>query len=449
MLEKKEKLRVVKQSTVSSNSDTDTVDVLRLASKVGYSLAGDIGAEAFIELELAYATRLLPNFIDDSIIRVNQNVLLYWQYAYYKSTILEVFSRTIPEIFRVADITSMTLEKIFGSIDERRKHIIDPTFTNDIHFVTISELTSLIGQREAMKQFTNVMNIVLEGKRVTRQILKLAYGEISEEELKEHEVKGVFYDPVKGELSYQPNVCIWAATRPLDNHTFTYLNKSGYFSRFHVIQRHITAKEASQHLHKNYRLDQKTLSQLTEINMRLSKIKVAKMLRPSESLMKPIYDNLEALVKDEVKEKPNLKFAEVVNPRLKDDVVRELVAHTFLRTASQNGFQAIGELKYTQEDVDFILERLYHFIEFAVNPIIVAGYSRLTRGSKRDKVKTSILAYLSDGAERHIDEIMKVIESLKVSQATVYNALKEMMKEGRITSTRFGYYRIVKKEGSS
>lgn len=421
---------------------------LQIAEEVGYSLAGNIGKKAFVELELAYATRLLPKFTDDPITRVNQNILLYWQYGYYKSTILKVFSQTIPEILKVVDITSMTLEKIFGSIDEKRKHIIDPAFTTDIHFVTISELTSLIGQREAMRQFANVMNIVLEGERVTRQILKLAYGEIGDEELKEHEARGVFYDRVRGELSYTPNICVLAATRPLDNRYFTYLAKSGHFSRYHVIQHNVTDKEASEHLHKDYKLDRQTLDQLKEINLALSKIKVERMLRPSESLMKPIYDDLEALVKDEVKEKPDLTFAEVVNPRLKDDVIRELVAHAFLRAASWNRFQDIEELEYTQEDVDFILERLYHFIEFAVNPIITAGYSRLTRGSKRGKVKALILAYLSDGAERHKDEIMRAIEPLNVSQATVYNGLKELREEGRITSPRFGYYKIVKSRSS-
>jgi hypothetical protein len=95
-----------------------TVDALRLASELGRSLAGDIGAKAFVELELAFATRILPKFTDDPITRVNQNTLLYWQYGYYKSTILKVFSQAIPEISKVVDITSMTLEKILESMFE-------------------------------------------------------------------------------------------------------------------------------------------------------------------------------------------------------------------------------------------------------------------------------------------------------------------------------------------
>jgi hypothetical protein len=52
---------------------------LEIASIVGRSLGGNIGELALIELELAYATRLLPKFNDDPNIRVCQNVLLYWQ----------------------------------------------------------------------------------------------------------------------------------------------------------------------------------------------------------------------------------------------------------------------------------------------------------------------------------------------------------------------------------
>lgn len=424
----------------------EIADPLETARTAGSSLAGNIGEKAFIELELAYTTKLLPKFSDDPIIRVNQNILLYWQYGYYKSTILKVFSHTIPEVLKLVDITSMTLEKIFGSIDEKKSRVIEPAFTNDVHFVVVSELTALLGQRDAMKQFANTMNPVLENEKVHRQTLKLGYGQIDEAQLYELKAKGVEYNFVKGELSYSPNICVLAATRPLDNRYFTYLNKSGHFSRYHVIQHRVTEEEASEHLHKDYKLDEKALDQLMQINLELSKIKVKRMLRPSESLMKPIYDDLEALVKDELTEKPNLKFAYVVNPRLKGDMIRELVSHAFLRTALFNGFRDIEELGYTQEDVEFILKRLYHFAEFALNPIIVAGYSRLTKGSKRDKVKTCILAYLSDGAERHKDEIMKAVEPLKVCPALVYIALNELIKERKIRKPRYGYYQIVKSE---
>lgn len=417
---------------------------LDVARNVGRSLAGNIGELGFVELELAYATRLLSRFSDDPITRVVQNVLLYWQFAYYKSTILKVFSQTIPENLKIVDITSMSLEKIFGSIDEKRKHIIDPAFTNDAYFIVISELTSLLGQRDAMKQFANVMNIVLEGEKVSRQILKLGYGKISEEELSELEAKGVFYDPVKAQLSYTPNVCVLAATRPLDNRYFTYLNNSGHFSRYHVIQHHVTNGEASEHLHKDYKIDQGALAQLKKINLRLSEIKVKKMLRPSEFLMKSIYDDIEALIRDEIAERTYLELADIVNPRLKDDVIRELVAHSFLRTAFQSGFEDIDELHYTQEDVEFTQSRLFHFVDFTLNPLIAESLTHVSgKKSKTHRAKEFILESLSDGEVKSRHEIVNyILSKMDVSVPLVEIARKELLDEGKICHPKYGFYKL-------
>lgn len=442
------KIETVDRNVDSSNDDCSkddslTFDALELASQVGYSLAGGIGRKAFIELELAYATKLLSKFNDDPVLRINQNVLLYWKVAYYKSTILRVFSQTIPDTFEVVDITSMTLERIFGSIDEKKKHIIEPAFTNDISFVIISELTALLGQRQAMRQFVNIMNAVLEGEKVTRQILKLGLGEITKNELARLETKGVHYDSIRAELSYKPSVCVLAATRPLDNRYFTYLKESGYLSRYHVIQHCVTAEEASEHLHKDFKLDQAALAQLKTINQRLSKAKISKMLRPSESFMKPIYDNLEALVKDEIAGRSYLNLADVISPRLKDDVIRELVAFAFLRTAAKSNFNNIDELLYNQEDLDFIQNRLDHFVDFTINPLIAEEFTRVSRRkTKKVTVMELIIELLGDGKKRSRQEILKyVLSRAQVSIPTIDSALKELVNRQIIKSdTSFGFY---------
>jgi hypothetical protein len=416
------------------------------ARDVGKSLAGDLGEKAFVELELAYATRLLPRFTDDPTIRINQNVLLHWQRGYFKSTILKVFGQVLP--LKTVDITSMTLEKMFGSIDEKKIHIIPPAFTNDTYFVTISELTALLGQRDAMRQLANTMNLVLEGERVARQTLKLGHGQIDEKELSTLKTKGVEYIAEIGELSYVPNVCVFAATRPLDNLTFTYLNKSGHFSRYHVLQYRISEREASDYLHKEYKLDQVALAQLRETNLALCNIKVRRVLRPSEELMKPVYDTIEELARDGIQDRKGFTLADVISPRLKGDITRELVAHAFARTAAENGFTEIEDLQYTQEDVDFVLQRPYHFIEFALNPIIAEDFSKIPQIKKLDRLKSAITIYLSDGAERNFKEVLsaRAVSSISSCQASVYNALVELIEEGKVTRPRHGYYSIVKKE---
>jgi hypothetical protein len=419
--------------------------------EVGYSLAGEIGERAFIELELAYATRLLPRFSDDKIIRRNQNILLYWQRGYYKSTILRVFSQTIPQDMGTVDISSMTQEKIFGSIDEKKKHIIQPAFTNDVKFVFVSELSSLLGQHDSMRQFVNLSNAVLENERISRQTLKLGHGEINETELLELQEKGVSYDAVKGELSYTPNVCFFAATRPLDNRYFTYLKESGHFSRYHVIQRDISESDVQKHFRKDYTLDQKAFDQLKQINLALSRVEVKKVLKPSESLMQPVYDNIIELVKDEIADRRDLAIAEIITPRTKGDIIRELVAYAFLRATAQNDSTVIEELQYTKDDLDFVLENPYHFVEFALNPIIAPEMSKPQRSRKRERIKEAILECLNNGTEKHIDDVRSFVEKrlapLLVSQATFYNGLKELKDAGRIDRPRPDFYTLTKGEG--
>ncbi|MCW4031193.1 MAG: hypothetical protein NWE80_02385 [Candidatus Bathyarchaeota archaeon] len=428
------------------NDDSISIGPVKTAWEVGSSLAGDLGSTAFVELELSFANRLLPKFFDDPIIRKNQNLLFYWQPGYYKSTILKTFSQTIPECYKYVDITSMTQEKIFGSIDEKRRLIIQPAFTNDIHFVLIPELTSVLGQRDSMRQFVNIMNAVLENERVSRQTLKLGH-EVSQYNLQGLSEKGVSFDAAKGELSYVPNVSVFAASRPLDNKYFTYLDKSGHFGRYHVIQKRITDEEASKHLHTEFTIDQKALAALAEVNLQLSKVRVSRVLRPSADFLKPVYDDLEALIDDEIAER-NLTFSDVFNPRLKDDLIRELTAFSFLRRAKEEGYIDIEELEFAQKDLDFIRLRLPHFVEFVTDPLIAEDFTTISkRRSKLSQCSEEIIDFLKDGDWHDSSKIIFHVESKfalrrqKISQATIYQSLKTLEDSGKIIHEQ-GRYKL-------
>jgi hypothetical protein len=357
---------------------------------------------------------------------------------------LEIFKQTIPPNLKAIDITSLTHEKIFGSIHEQRNRIIKPAFTNDVNFVFISELTSMLGQREFMRHSVNLMNGVLEGEKVSRQTLMLAYGDIDPSELKDLSDKGVSYDAELGELSYKPNVCVFAATRPLDNWYFTHLSNSGHFSRYHVIQRRISDEDASLHLHREFRLDLEALNQLRELNEQLSQVKVRRMLRPTEVMMKQIYDSIEDIVKDEINSRRGLSLADIVTPRLKGDVIRELASHAFLRTAFQNGLKDINELRYSQEDVEFLMSGLYHFVDFMINPIVVMDLTYISKKrAKKDLTKELILAILSDKELRNGPTIVEsAVEKIGCKGATAYNSLKELKIEGKICEPKYGFYKL-------
>lgn len=143
-----------------------------------------------------------------------------------------------------------------------------------------------------------------------------------------------------------------------------------------------------------------------------------------------------------------MELADVINPRLKDDVIRELIAYAFLRTASQNGFNNINELHYTQEDVDFVHNRISHFIDFTINPLIAESLTHISKGkSKIEICMEAIMHCLVDRQWHTPEEIMSFVRSRfreigrEVGQATIYNALKTLKTLGKIDH-QYGRYRI-------
>jgi hypothetical protein len=128
-------------------------NIFELVNKLGYSIAGELGSDSFEEFELAYALSLLPRFSDNQLIRVRQHVLLYWARGFFKSTLINVFTKTIPEYFRVVDVTSTSPQMISGSINEEGK-IVKPLFAG-AHFGKLTELSTFVGTGPAGKEIVN------------------------------------------------------------------------------------------------------------------------------------------------------------------------------------------------------------------------------------------------------------------------------------------------------
>lgn len=418
-----------------------SINPIETARKLGHSIAGDIGKKAMEKLELSYASRLLPKFSDDPLTRIRINVILYWKAGFYKSTLLKTFHEC--HSLKTVNITSMTYAKIFGSIDPKGKKIIPPAFTKDVYFMLVSELAAMLGGRD-MKEFADTMNQVLEGERINRQTISLGYGsDVSN--LSSCFEKGVSYDSEIGELSYQPDVCITAATRPLQGYQFNFLFRSGYFGRHYVVQKRISDAETMEHLSRNYIIDTGLKEQLKTLNQKLSQVKIGAMQRPKEHLTNQVFEDLSKIALDEIKGRRNLTLPDILTPRVKDDVLRELVSHAFLRTAAQNNFENIGELRYEKEDIEYVKENLSDFIDFSLDPLIAPDTYATRPQRKRDLVKCLVLELLKDGREHRIDEICEHIKSQgqSVSQATVYNSLTELSKEAKVKRTEQGSYRNV------
>jgi len=419
---------------------------LDVAKRLGFSVAGNLGAEAFVELELAYASGLLPKFKDNHVMRVRQNVLLYWDQSYFKTTTINEFAKTIPDDLGVVDITSMSPQMIFGSLSEDRKYIVRPAFAGK-RFALITELLSFIGSGNTMKDIVNTMNKVMEGERVTRQLLKFGKIDFDSEQIEKLKQKGIFYDPYQAQLSYRPDVCILAASRPMDNRTYTYLRSSGHLYRYHIIQHEIDDLEAEQYLVENYSPDVHLQKELKALNEQLKRVSIKDLRMPSMSIMQKVTSPLVEIVKDEITSEKR-RLSEIIDMRTKGDIMRELTAHAFIRTAHTNGFRDIERLEYTEEDLEFILSRLHHFVEFKLNPLFAEEWtvSRIRKKRPREYVQDIILEFLKDkSAQSSRNEIIQYVKSkMDVSTPTIDNCLRELLGRGVIYQPRYGYYKLGK-----
>jgi hypothetical protein len=418
-------------------------DPLEIARRLGQSIADDLGAEAFVELEMAYASGLLPRFSDNPLMRVRQNLLLYWEQSYFKSTLLNEFARTIPEELGVIDITAMSPSMIFGSISDDRKQIVKPVFAEK-RFAFITELLGFVGSRNTMKDVVNTMNKVMEGETVTRHLVKLGQSDFDHTQIDELKDKGILYDPSNAELSYQPDTCILAASRPIDNWTCTYLRTSGHMYRYHVIQHEISYEEAKRCFVKEFRPSTELQNRLKDLNKDLIKVNTKTTNVPRENIMTKIVEELEESIQDEF-DTGKKRLAEIIDVRTRGDITRELRAHAFLRTVAQNGFKDIDSLEYTEDDLAFISQRLEHFVEFKINPLLAQEWTKpMVKNKTRDTAKGVALIFLADGDMKSWSETLAYVkDKMMVGQATVKNALNDLVSEGKICQPKYGYYRKI------
>ena len=248
-------------------TNIDTVsDPLEIARKLGTSIGGELGKKAFQELELAFINAIMPKFSNNPLIRMRQHLLFYWHQSYHKSTLLNEFSKCIPDHIPQINITSNTPEVLFGSINEKNQ-INYPLFAN-VRIAKITEVSTFVTGRNCA-EIINPMNKVLEGEQVERQLLKLSRRELEPDEITKMTNQGMNYDPIRGQLSYIPDVSVFAGSRPLDNRLFTNLKSSGYLYRHHIIQKQLADKEVEEYLKANYTPDQSLYGPLKSINEKI------------------------------------------------------------------------------------------------------------------------------------------------------------------------------------
>lgn len=411
--------------------------------KLGYSIANSIGAEAFVELQLSFAAQLLPRFSDNPLIRMRQHILLYWDPSYFKSTLIDEFSKTVPASISTVNISSMTPETLFGSISDDRQNIVKPVLA-DCRFAKIDELLSFLGSGNTMKDIVNTLNTAMEGKKVTRHLLKLGQQDFDQGKVQQLKKQNVDYDPYNARLSHQPDVTVWAASRPMDNRTYTYLRTSGHLNRFHVLQHEISDDEAERYFTKHFYPDMRLQEELKALNQRLSGVIVKGLSMPDNPVLSQILSPLKEIVKEETADEKR-RLAQIIDIRTQGDIIRELTAHAFLRMVSENDFRNIEKLEYAQDDVEFILKNPRHFVECKINPLFTDEFTERKQRKKRprDSVKELVLQFLSDKELKQKKEIDGYVNGrISVGPATISNALEDMLSGHLICQPKYGFYKL-------
>ncbi|MCW3999515.1 MAG: hypothetical protein NWE93_04695 [Candidatus Bathyarchaeota archaeon] len=431
--------RITMASDVSQNP-------LDIAQEHGRKIAGEIGAETFMELELSFATTRLPRFSNNPTIRTNQHVLLYRDQGYLKSTSIDEFIKCIPESYKIENVSGCSTEVLFGSISNDGTHITPPLFV-DTDIAKIDELTSFLGSSTQMRDKVNVLNTIMENGQVSRHLIKLSQEEFPAKKISALREQGILYDPCKGELSFCSRATFWAATRPIDNRTYTYLKASGHLYRYHVVQNEISDEQAKSILMEDTKLDLELRQKLKHTNIELSKVSVKTLNTPSKSTQQTIIESLSDLIKDEFKVEKK-RFADIINVRTWGDILREMAAHAFIRNAVENNFSNLEKVEYTAEDEEFIMKRLGHFIEFKVNPWFVEDFttSRKKKKRPREEVKELILELLKSGPKQHMDIDRYANDHTSVCTATISNTLSQMVNEKQIYQPKHGFYALYSAE---
>lgn len=401
-------------------------NAFELAGQIGYELYGEIGKAAFEELELCYASKLSPKFASPYRIRSYTNLNFYWARGYFKNSIMDASQECLPSGFAKRNVTSATLETMFGSVNKDGNRILPPIFLG-YEMCFIPELMTFLG--DEMKKKVANFNEALEGARTNRDALK--FGNVEQSLIEEYKngKDGLFFDGRT--LYYYPNTCFVVGTHPLDNSTYTLLETSGFFSRFHTIQFMIdqsTAREIfTGALAPPEANIEELKSSLKSINERLflKRNELKGELPDYKSLL------LEVLQKAyKIGEKfcgtSGLFSPDTLNPRIMGDIVREV-----------NAYKILNQNLSDEQVQKWVMERLPHFFDFVTGPII-AQSTTSTKQTAREACLKKILE-LAKGKPMQSKEIHAELNE-DFSSTTVNRALELMNQRGLNKEKRYGFY---------
>jgi hypothetical protein len=408
-----------------------TGNPLELAKQIGYELYDNIGKIAFEELELAYASRLAPKFEKVPELRSFTNLNFYWARGCFKNRSIEGFKDCLPEDFKQRNISTATIETMFGSINEKGNKLFAPLF-HGYETCFMPELLAFLGSYETMKEKVNTFNEVLEGDPTSRDMIK--FSSASEELIGKYMLgyDGLTFDG--RHLKYEPNTSFVVGTRPVENKIYTYLEQSGFWSRFHTIQIKITDKVSEDiftgSFTPNPDVDVQSLKnelKLCNKNLFAHRDDINSELPSYEKIMMPLLQTANGFCKQVMLKNPIIDNVTLLNVRIKDDILREVKAYQILNPELSDA-----------EIHAWAYARLPHFFEFATEPIIAREITFVKVNSLESCIKS--LCELCKGSPKERDEIQDILQKQSFSRPTIDRAMEKIKENGLEKTQNRGVY---------
>ena len=409
----------------------DPTNPLELAKQIGYELYGEIGEMAFEELELCYASKLAPKFSKQPKMRSWTNLNFYWARGYFKNSTMDEFQECLPVALRKRNATSGTIETMFGSMPTSNDKIIPPLF-HGYEICFMPELLAFLGTKEGLKEKVNVFNEVLEGNLTSRDLLK--FGNATTEVIEKYKngFEGLYFDGRT--LKYYPNTCFVVGTRPLDNETYTYLETSGFWSRFHTIQFRITDRISKDIFTGSFYSETNTdinalKKQLKAFNEKLiaQRSKISDALPNYENLMLPVLQEALKIGEKVIEKNPAIDNVSLFNARIKGDILREVKAYQIL-------YPQASDLTVQ----NWIFTRLPHFFDFTSNPIIASDRTA-SAPNIEERCLQDILIFTKDVPKKR-DEIQDNLQKQSYKRITIDRALEKIKNKNLNKSKEHGTY---------
>ena len=227
-------------STLETMGEARKVDPINLARQIGEEAHGLPGAKVFPELEKAFILSNAQPLARSPEFRLRQHLFIYSPPAMLKDTMIRVFNENcIPTgSYPTVNLSDTSIQSCMGGL-AKDGHFHPPAFYG-YKMVYITEFLAFMESAQAIKKQIGVLNKLLEGDEVVRDILKVS--EIDTElEFWREDHDGLKLDERK--IYYKCHSTFVFCSHILEPSLMDFLEENAFLSRVKFIRLDVTDDE--------------------------------------------------------------------------------------------------------------------------------------------------------------------------------------------------------------